>query len=117
MSGAPGAAVLAVDPPKPPAAKPIPGWKHLSKLLPYIARCKGQVAVGMVALAAMGIVGTLQPLVVRRDHGLPVRKRPAARPTRPNVAAPGSRADSGTTSHRARGRWSSTAWWPSPSSR
>ena len=63
MSGAPGAAVLAVDPPKPPAAKPVPGWKQLSKLLPYIARCKGQVAVGMVALAAMGIVGTLQPLV------------------------------------------------------
>ena len=42
--------------------KPIPGWKHLSKLLPYIARCKGQVALGMVALAAMGIVGTLLPL-------------------------------------------------------
>src|SRR5271166_4982458 len=42
--------------------KPIPGWKHLSKLIPYIARCKGQVALGMVALAAMGIVGTLLPL-------------------------------------------------------
>jgi len=43
--------------------KAVPGWKQLAKLLPYIARCKGQVAVGMVALAAMGIVGTLQPLV------------------------------------------------------
>ncbi len=43
--------------------KPVPGWKHLAKLLPYIARCKGQVAVGLVALAAMGFVGTLQPLV------------------------------------------------------
>ncbi len=63
MSGAPGAAVLAVDPPKPPAAKSIPGWKQLSKLLPYIARSKGQVVVGMLTLAAMGIVGTLQPLV------------------------------------------------------
>ena len=63
MSGDPGAAVLAVDPPKPPAAKPIPGWKQLSKLLPYIARSKGQVVVGMLTLAAMGIVGTLQPLV------------------------------------------------------
>src|SRR5579872_2236552 len=63
MSGAPGAAVLAVDPPKPPAAKPIAGWKQLSKLLPYIARSKGQVVVGMLTLAAMGIVGTLQPLV------------------------------------------------------
>jgi len=44
-------------------SKPVPGWKHLAKLLPYIARCKGQVAVGLVALAAMGFVGTLQPLV------------------------------------------------------
>ncbi len=63
MSGAPGAGVLAADPPKPPAAKPIAGWKQLSKLLPYIARSKGQVVIGMLTLAAMGIVGTLQPLV------------------------------------------------------
>jgi len=62
MSGAPGATVLATDPPKPAASKPTPGWKQLKKLLPYIARSKGQVAVGMVTLAAMGIVGTLQPL-------------------------------------------------------
>jgi ATP-binding cassette subfamily B multidrug efflux pump len=62
MSGAPGAAVLATDPPKPTPSKPTSGWKHLKKLLPYIARSKGQVAVGMVTLAAMGIVGTLQPL-------------------------------------------------------
>jgi ATP-binding cassette, subfamily B, multidrug efflux pump len=63
MSGAPGAAVLAVAPPKPPAGKPISGWKQLKKLLPYIARSKGQVVIGMLTLAAMGIVGTLQPLV------------------------------------------------------
>lgn len=62
MSGAPGATVLAAEPPKPPSSKPVPGWKQLKKLLPYIARSKGQVAVGMVTLAAMGIVGTLQPL-------------------------------------------------------
>jgi ATP-binding cassette subfamily B multidrug efflux pump len=62
MSGAPGASVLAAEPPKPPASKPVPGWKQLKTLLPYIARSKGQVAVGMVTLAAMGIVGTLQPL-------------------------------------------------------
>jgi len=62
MSGAPGATVLATEPPIPPAAKPVPGWKHLKKLLPYIARSKGQVVVGMVTLAAMGIIGTLQPL-------------------------------------------------------
>src|ERR1700733_9516596 len=63
MSGAPGAAVLVVAPQKPPAAKPVSGWKQLKKLLPYIARSKGQVVVGMLTLAAMGIVGTLQPLV------------------------------------------------------
>jgi ATP-binding cassette, subfamily B, multidrug efflux pump len=62
MSGAPGATVLATEPPKPPASKPIPGWKHLKKLLPYIARSKGQVAIGMVTNTAMGVVGTLQPL-------------------------------------------------------
>ena len=44
--------------------KTIPGWKHLAKLLPYVNRCKGQVAIGMVTLTAMGIVGTLQPLVI-----------------------------------------------------
>jgi ATP-binding cassette, subfamily B, multidrug efflux pump len=62
MSGAPGATVLATEPPKPPASKPVPGWKHLQKLLPYIAKSKGQVAIGMVTNTAMGIVGTLQPL-------------------------------------------------------
>ena len=60
MSGAPGATVLATEPPKPPAS--VPGWKHLKKLLPYIARSKGKVVVGMLTNSAMGIVGTLQPL-------------------------------------------------------
>jgi len=62
MSGAPGATVLATEPPKPPASKSVPGWKHLKKLLPYIARSKGKVVVGMLTNSAMGIVGTLQPL-------------------------------------------------------
>lgn len=62
MSGAPGATVLATEPPKPPAPKPVPGWKHLKKLVPYIARSKGQVAIGMLTNTAMGIVGTLLPL-------------------------------------------------------
>jgi len=62
MSGSPGATVLAAGPPKPPESKPVPGWKQLKTLLPYIARSKGQVAIGMVTLAAMGVVGTLQPL-------------------------------------------------------
>jgi ATP-binding cassette subfamily B multidrug efflux pump len=54
--------VAAVAPPK---AKPktVPGWKQLSRLLPYLARCKGKIAIGLVTLAAMGFVGTLQPLV------------------------------------------------------
>ena len=95
MSGAPGAAVLAVDPPKPPAAKSIPGWKQLSKLLPYIARSKGQVVVGMLTLAAMGIVGTLQPLVFGVIMDSPLRQCPASRPPQPNVSAPGARADPG----------------------
>ena len=43
-------------------AKPMRGWRQLKQLLPYVARGKGKVAVGLVALAAMGIVGTLQPL-------------------------------------------------------
>jgi ATP-binding cassette, subfamily B, multidrug efflux pump len=39
------------------------GWKQLAKLLPYIGRFKGQVAIGLVTLVGMGFVGTLQPLV------------------------------------------------------
>jgi ATP-binding cassette subfamily B multidrug efflux pump len=62
MSGAPGAGVLAAEPPKPPASKPVPGWKHLTKLLPYIGRSKGKVAIGMLTNTAMGFVGTLLPL-------------------------------------------------------
>lgn len=45
-----------------PQSKPVRGWRQLQKLLPYMARCKGQVAIGLVILAAMGIVGSLQPL-------------------------------------------------------
>jgi ATP-binding cassette, subfamily B, multidrug efflux pump len=63
MSGSPSPAVLASEPAQASAAsKPVPGWKHLQKLLPYMARFKGRVLVGMVALAGMGLVGTLQPL-------------------------------------------------------
>ena len=71
-------------------AKPVPGWKQLAKLLPYIARFKGQVAVGMVALAAMGVVGTLHAAGFRRHHGLPVRERPAPGPLRPDLACIGA---------------------------
>jgi ATP-binding cassette subfamily B protein len=44
------------------AAKPIPGWKQLKKLLPYFSGRMGDVAVGLFTLAMMGIIGTLLPL-------------------------------------------------------
>lgn len=46
--------------PKPPAA----GWKQLVKLLPYTGRHKGSLLVGMVFLTAMGVVGTILPLLI-----------------------------------------------------
>jgi len=46
-----------------PAAKSS-GWKHLKLLLPYVARYKGMVAVGMLALALQGIVGALPQLII-----------------------------------------------------
>lgn len=61
MSGSPGIGALA-ETAAPSAPKRLSGWKQLRKLLPYLSRCKAQVVVGMIALAAMGIVGTLQPL-------------------------------------------------------
>jgi len=62
MSSAAAAAVA--QSPAQSKPKTTPGWKHLAKLLPYISRCKAQVAVGMVTLIAMSVVGTLQPLVI-----------------------------------------------------
>jgi ATP-binding cassette subfamily B protein len=47
---------------QPASARPMPGWKQLLKLLPYLSTHKGLVAVGLFTLAAMGIVGTLLPL-------------------------------------------------------
>jgi ATP-binding cassette, subfamily B, multidrug efflux pump len=43
-------------------APKVSGWKQLQKLIPYLGRYKGQIAVGLVTLAAMGIAGALQPL-------------------------------------------------------
>jgi ATP-binding cassette subfamily B protein len=42
--------------------RPLPGWKQLLKLLPYLSSRKGRVAIGLATLAAMGIIGTLLPL-------------------------------------------------------
>jgi ATP-binding cassette subfamily B protein len=44
------------------STRPLPGWKQLLKLLPYLSSRKRPVAIGLVTLAAMGIVGTLLPL-------------------------------------------------------
>ncbi len=77
QSSAPAGAVN--SPADRPRSKPVPGWRQLQKLLPYIARCKGQVAVGMVTLAAMGIVGIAAATGLRRHHGLPFRQCPTAR--------------------------------------
>ncbi len=48
------------------AAKPKQesAWHHLRRLLPYVMRYKGMVALGMVTLALMGIVGSLPPLII-----------------------------------------------------
>jgi ATP-binding cassette subfamily B protein len=40
------------------------GWDHLKALLPYVKRYKGMVAVGLLALALMGIVGALPQLII-----------------------------------------------------
>ncbi len=45
-----------------PQPKKVPGWKQLQRLLPYVGRYKGQVVLGLVTLAVMGIIGALQPL-------------------------------------------------------
>src|SRR5579862_6193622 len=45
-----------------PARKPS-SWEHLKPLLPYVARYKGMVALGLLLDALMGIVGGLPQLV------------------------------------------------------
>ena len=47
---------------QPISSKPLPGWKQLLKLLPYLSSRKDRVAIGLVTLAVMGLVGTLLPL-------------------------------------------------------
>src|ERR1700680_1296158 len=61
-----------------PQSKPVRGWRQLQKLLPYMARCKGQVAIGL-----------------RRHPRLPFRQCSTARATQPDVAALNSPANSG----------------------
>ena len=40
------------------------GWDHLKYLLPYVARYKSMVALGLLALTLMGIVGSLPQLLI-----------------------------------------------------
>jgi len=40
------------------------GWRSLRALLPYLRRYRGQVAIGLLVLALMGLVGTLAPLFI-----------------------------------------------------
>src|SRR5579862_9647560 len=47
-----------------PQVKKVPGWKQLMKLLPYLARYKGQVVLGLVLDGIMGLIGALQPLAI-----------------------------------------------------
>src|ERR1700691_4047027 len=46
-----------------PAPKPSSGWQNLKPLLPYVARYKGMVALGLVLDMLMGIVGALPQLL------------------------------------------------------
>jgi len=45
-------------------AKRVPGWKHLTRLLPYLRSHKFSIAVGIVMQAGMGFAGTILPLVI-----------------------------------------------------
>ncbi|HUJ81327.1 MAG TPA: ABC transporter transmembrane domain-containing protein, partial [Candidatus Acidoferrales bacterium] len=45
-----------------PQGKPS-GWQHLKPLLPYVARYKGMVALGLVFDLVMGVVGSLPQLI------------------------------------------------------
>ena len=51
-----GASAAAKKPPK------VSAWKNLLGLIPYLKRYRGGIALGLVALTAMGIVGTIVPL-------------------------------------------------------
>jgi ATP-binding cassette subfamily B protein len=44
--------------------KRVSGWSQLTRLLPYVARHKGEVVIGMITQTGMGITGTLIPLII-----------------------------------------------------
>src|SRR6202790_3297559 len=55
-SAALGTKAAANDPPK------VSAWKNLRGLFPYLRRYKGGIALGLLALALMGVVGNVVPL-------------------------------------------------------
>jgi ATP-binding cassette subfamily B multidrug efflux pump len=42
----------------------VSGWAQLMRLMPYVARHKGEVVIGMITQIGMGITGTLLPLII-----------------------------------------------------
>src|ERR1700688_4089945 len=44
--------------------KRVSGWAQLMRLLPYMSRHKGEMAIGIVTQIGMGITGTLLPLII-----------------------------------------------------
>jgi ATP-binding cassette subfamily B multidrug efflux pump len=42
----------------------VSGWAQLTRLLPYVRRHTGEVMLGMLTQAGMGITGTLLPLII-----------------------------------------------------
>jgi len=48
----------------PARPKPAPGWKQLSRLIPYVSKHKGEVLLGLFTQAGMGVAGTLLPLYI-----------------------------------------------------
>jgi ATP-binding cassette subfamily B protein len=46
------------------APKRVSGWAQLSRLRPYVAKHKTEVAIGMITQVGMGITGTLLPLIM-----------------------------------------------------
>jgi hypothetical protein len=55
-SAALGTKAAANEPPK------VSAWKNLRGLFPYLRRYKGGIALGLFALALMGVVGNVVPL-------------------------------------------------------
>jgi len=74
----------------PAEARPRPSaWRDLRGLGPYLARYKGRITLGLVYLGAMGVVGTLLPLVIGAIvDSLSGHEQPLARTSLGGTATP-----------------------------